>query len=101
MQLSNPRELGAFIGLVPREHSTGDKISKGSITHMGDVFLRSLLIEASWVIIRKDTRMRQFYDRIRSRHHPHIAARKAIVAVARKLTLIIYRVLKEQRDYIA
>jgi transposase len=100
-QLNNPRELGAFIGLVPREHSTGDKICKGSITHMGDVFLRSLLIEASWVIIRKDKRMRQFYDRIRSRHHPHIAARKAIVAVARKLTLIIYRVLKEQREYIA
>jgi transposase len=99
--LSNPRELGAFIGLVPREHSTGDRISKGSITHMGDGVLRSLLIETSWVIIRKDKRMRQFYDRIRCRHHPHIGARKAIVAVARKLTLIIYRVLKEQREYIA
>jgi len=99
--LRNPRELSAFIGLVPCEYSTGERISKGSITHLGDPALRSLLIEAAWTAIRKDTHLRQFYDRIRVKHHPHIGARKAIVAVARKLTLIIHSVLKEQREYTA
>jgi transposase len=98
--LKNPREIGAFVGLVPREHSTGDRINKGSITHLGNQTLRSLLIEVSWVVIRKDNELQQFYYRIKKRHHPKIASRVAIVAVARKLTQRIYKVLKEQRKYI-
>lgn len=98
--LKNPREIGAFLGLVPRENSTGDRINKGSITHLGNQTLRSLLIEVSWVAIRKDNELQQFYYRIKKRHHPKIAARVAIVAVARKLTQRIYKVLKEERKYI-
>lgn len=97
--LRNPREIGAFVGLVPTEQSTGDAIKRGSITHLGNKTLRFLLIEAAWVAIRKDTKLQQFYHRIKGRHHPRIASKKAITAVARKLTLIIYRVLKEQRMY--
>lgn len=99
--LRNPREIGAFVGLVPTERSTGDDIKKGSITHLGDKVLRFLLIEASWAAIRKDITVQQFYYRIKKRHHPKIAAKKAITAVARKLTLIIYRVLKDERMYVA
>lgn len=100
-QLRHVSELGAFAGLVPTEHSTGERILKGSITRVGNRILRSLLIEAAWVTIRHDQRLRQFFDRIRVKHHPSIGSRKAIVAVARKLTMIVYRVLKDQRDYIA
>lgn len=99
--LTNPRELAAFIGLVPCESSTGDKIIKGSITHLGNTVLRSLLVEVAWVTIRRDKRLNQFYHRIRQRHLPGVGSRKAIVAVARKLTMIIYRVLKDQREYVA
>jgi transposase len=99
-RLRNVRELSAFVGLVPTEKSTGDDVNRGSITHLGDSILRSLLIEASWSAIRKDRELNQFYFRIKSRHHPKIAARKAIVAVARKLTQRIYRILKEQRLYV-
>jgi len=98
--LRNPREIGAFTGLVPTEKSTGDAIRRGSITHLGNTTLRFLLIEAAWVAIRRDIQLHQFYHRIKRRHHPKIAAKKAITAVARKLTLIIYRILKEQRMYI-
>lgn len=100
MKLKNVRELSAFAGLVPTEHSTGDSVHYGSITHLGNSVLRSLLIEASWSAIRKDKELNQFYFRIKNRHHTAIGARKAIVAVARKLTQRIYRVLKEQRFYI-
>lgn len=98
--LQNPRELAGFIGLSPKENSTGDNVNRGPITHMGDKTLRFLLVEAAWVAIRKDTQLDQFYNRIRSRNHPKSASRIAITAVARKLTQIIYRVLKDERDYI-
>ncbi|MFH1062141.1 MAG: IS110 family transposase [Candidatus Omnitrophota bacterium] len=94
------REIGAFLGLVPREKSTGDVVNHGSITQLGNRHLRSMLIEAAWTAIRVDKELEQFYHRIKSRHHPKIAAKKAIVAVARKLTQRIYKVLKEQRVYV-
>lgn len=100
IKLKNVRELSAFVGLVPTEHSTGDNINYGSITHLGNRILRSLLIEASWSAIRRDRELNQFYFRIKNRHHPKIGARKAIVAVAHKLTQRIYCILKEQRLYI-
>lgn len=98
--LNNVREIAAFIGLVPTEKSTGDVINQGSITHLGNKILCSLLIEVAWVAIRHDTELNQFYHRIKKKHHPSIGARKAIVAVARKLTQRIYKVLKEQRLYV-
>lgn len=98
-QLQNVRELAAFVGLVPTEHSTGDRVNRGSITHLGNRTARSLLIEAAWVAIHRDAELGQFYYRIKGRNHPRIAARKAIVAVARKLITRIYCVLKEQRPY--
>lgn len=99
--LRDPRELGCFIGLVPKENSTGDRIVRGGITHMGGQILRSLLVEAAWAAIRQDRELEQFYNRIRVKHRPGVGARKAIVAVARKMTHRIYSVLKERRDYIA
>lgn len=97
--LQNVREISAFLGLVPREQSTGDEVNRGSITHLGNRTLRGILIECAWTSIRKDKELGQFYYRIKNRHHPKIGARKAIVAVARKLTQRMYRVLKDQRMY--
>jgi len=52
-RLRNPRELSAFVGLVPSEYSTGERITRGRITHLGSSVLRSLLIEAAWRILLK------------------------------------------------
>jgi len=98
--LLNVRELAGFIGLTPTEHSTGDTENRGPISHLGDSRLRTLFIEAAWVAIRRDAGLNQFYHRIASRNHPKGAKQKAIVAVARKLTERLYRVLKDQRKYI-
>ncbi|MFH1394618.1 MAG: IS110 family transposase [Candidatus Omnitrophota bacterium] len=98
--LRSPRELGSFFGLTPKENSTGDKIYKGSISHAGTAIGRSLLIEAAWIAIRYDKELRQFYDRIKSRNPKQSAAKKAIVAVARKLTARIYAVLKNKKEYV-
>jgi len=43
-----PRELMAYLGLVPSEHSTGDKVQRGSITKAGNRRARRLLVESAW-----------------------------------------------------
>ncbi len=99
VHLKKVNELASFIGLTPRERSTGDVVRRGQITHFGNKDLRRLLIEAAWVSIRYDNELKQFFYRIMKRNHPKGAALKAIVAVARKLTTRIYSVLKNQRKY--
>jgi transposase len=97
--LGNSKEAGAFFGLVPTERSTGDRTDRGSITKCGDPRLRSMLIQGAWAAIRKDSELRGFYNRICSSHNVKVAARVAIVAVARKLAERMHCVLKEQRGY--
>jgi transposase len=98
-EINNVRQIGGFLGLVSSEHSTGDHQDRGAITRTGDSRLRNKLIQGAWVAIGKDPELRAFYRRIYQRHPQKVAARKAIVAVARKLTTRIYAVLKEQRPY--
>jgi transposase len=97
--LGRGEELGAFMGLVPTEHSTGDRVDRGPITKAGDGRLRSLMIEAAWTAIRQDGELREFYERIRRSHACHLAARVAIVAVAHKLCRRMHCVLRERRVY--
>jgi len=99
-ELRNVRQLGAFLGLVPTEHSTGDRTDRGSITHSGDPRLRSKLIQAAWSAIRKDGELREFFRSVCQTHARPVASRVAIVAVARKLTVMVSVVLMEQRPYV-
>ena len=98
-EIANGRKIAGFLGLVSSEHSTGDKENRGPITRAGDSRLRNKLIQSAWIAIKKDAELHAFYQRIYQRNPKKVAARKAIVAVARKLTARIYVVLKEQRPY--
>jgi transposase len=98
-ELKNIRQLGGFLGLVPTEHSTGERTDRGSITRTGDGRLRSKLIQASWSAIRQDGELREFYRTVCRKHPRQIASRVAIVAVARKLSVRITVVLIQQRAY--
>jgi transposase len=98
-ELNNIRQLGGFLGLVPTEHSTGERTDRGSITHTGDGRLRSKLIQASWSAIRQDGELREFYRSVYRKHPREVASRVAIVAVARKLSVRISVVLMQQRPY--
>ena len=99
-QIKDVRQIAGFLGLVSSEHSTGDKENRGEITRIGDSRLRNKLIQCAWTAIRKDPELRAFYRRIYERQPKKVAARKAIVAVARKLTTRMYAVLKEQRPFV-
>ena len=73
-EIDNVRQLGSFLGLVPSENSTGDRVDRGSITRLGDGRLRSKLIQAAWSAIRQDTELREFYRSV-CRRNPAAGAR--------------------------
>ena len=75
------------------------KLTRGILPVPGDSYLRNILVEGAWASIRKDADLNRFYQQVYSRHPKNIAARKAIVAVARKLTTRIFAVLTERRVY--
>ena len=99
-EITDVRQIAGFLGLVSSEHSTGEKINRGEITRIGDKRLRNKLIQCAWIAIRKDPELRAFYRRVYARQPKKVAARKAIVAVARKLTTRMYAVLKQQRAFV-
>jgi transposase len=99
-QIKDVRQIAGFLGLVSSEHSTGEKENRGPITRIGDQRLRNKLIQCAWVAINKDPELRAFYRGIHNRQPKKVAARKAIVAVARKLTMRMYAVLTQQRPYV-
>lgn len=89
------RRIAAYCGLDPKEHSSGEVQRFGHISKQGNRLLRFLLIEAARTTIRDDEDLRRFYFRIENRKNSAVA----IVAVARKLVLRLYRMLREEIDY--
>lgn len=73
--------LSAYLGLTPSEYSSGDKVRHGRITRCGNRFVRTLLVEASWVVIRKDPRLKAVYLKLKRTR----GAKRALIAVARRL----------------
>lgn len=93
----NEKQFASFIGLIPTSHSSGDKIVHGEKTFRGNKLLGIMLVEASWIAIHRDTRLGSDYLRFKERKQPQ----KAIVCVARKLSNIVFSVLKNQRKYVS
>jgi transposase len=95
-RFDKPDKLAAYIGLNPSVHQSGDKPAHhGRITKRGRSNARHLLVEAAWQSARSPGPLRAFYERVRARRGNHIAA----VALARKLTVIIWHLLTKGEDY--
>src|SRR2546426_322182 len=90
------RRIAAYCGLDPSEHSSGDTTRYGHISKQGNRLLRFLLVEAAWSAVQHEEDLGRFFRRLRARKKPHAVA---VVAVARKLVLRLYRMLREGIDY--
>ncbi len=102
-RFQNADQLSSYFGLVPSEHSSGGKVLHGRLTKQGNNEIRSLLIQAAWIAINRvksdDVRMaklRKKYYRISNRSRNN---QKAIVAIARHLSRIVFGVLKKGEPY--
>lgn len=95
-RFEKPDQLASYIGLNPSVHQSGDgPAHHGRITKRGRSNARHLLVEAAWQTVRSPGPLHAFYERVRARRGNHIAA----VAVARKLTVIIWHLLTKRQDY--
>ena len=89
------KQVASYLGLIPREYSSGGKQRLGSISKQGNRFMRMLLVEAAQIAVRCDPQMRNEYlHRCRSK-----AKGVAKVAAARKLAIRLYWMLRTNTGY--
>jgi transposase len=92
-----PREVSAYIGMVPKELDSGETERRGRITRHGSRLVRSLLVEVAWAGLRHNPWVRQTYQRISGGKK----ARKkiAIVAVGRQLLVRCWAMLRDSAPW--
>lgn len=95
----NGRQFAAWLGLVPRQYSSGGKLRYGRITRRGDVYLRTLLVHGARAALRtrarRNDRLSRWADALVERRGPNRAA----VALAAKHARILWAMLAHQDPY--
>ena len=89
------KQIAAYLGLVPLEDSSGERRRLGHITKQGNSLLRFLLVEAAQVTARSLPEWRSKYCHLTMRRGRKIAK----VALARKLAVRLYWMLRKEWDY--
>ena len=95
------RDIAPYLGLCPKRDQSGDCDKQLRITKAGDTYLRKLLVSAAQYILGpfgKDCALRSFGLRLCERGGPR-AKKKAVVAVARKLAVLMISLWKNGTDY--
>lgn len=89
------RELASYLGLIPSEDSSGDKRRMGHISKQGNTLLRWLLVQAAIKAQAHDARWHRQYLRLSLNKHHGVAK----VAIARKLAVRLYWMLRSGQNY--
>jgi transposase len=95
---SNGRQLAAWLGLVPRQHSSGGKPTLLGISKRGDAYLRTLLIHGARSVIYRATQKNDpssWLFRVTARRNANIAA----VALANKTARVVWALLAHDRQF--
>jgi len=92
-------QVAGYLGLTPREYSSGERQQRGRISKTGSPRMRALLVEAGWRILRATdpgaAPLRTWAERIAVRRGTHVAA----VALARRLAGILYALWRDGTTY--
>jgi transposase len=91
-RFGSSRQVGAYIGLVPCQDSSGGKDRFGHITRDGPATLRKLLCEAAWIGVRHDARLKSFFERVMGADPDR--KKIALVATARYLACVMAAMLR-------
>ena len=97
---SRGRDFAAWLGLVPRQISTGDRTILGSISKRGNRYLRALFVQAAWVVLIRQKSwerhgLKLWIEAARKRLHHNVLA----IALANKLARIAWSVLARGRGF--
>jgi transposase len=98
-EFASGRQFAAWLGLVPRQYSTGGKAKLGRITKRGDAYLRTLLMLGARAVLQaatqKTDRLSRWAMALRARRGYH----RAIIAVAAKNARIIWALLARNQEF--
>ncbi|MGN2429258.1 IS110 family transposase [Klebsiella electrica] len=98
-QFKSGREMAAYLGLVPRQHSSGGKERLGHISKRGDSYLRTLIIHGARAVLNacqnKTDRRSQWLQALSERRNRNIAT----VALANKNARIAWAILSGEKEY--
>lgn len=95
-RFANPDKLVAYLGLNPKVRQSGGLAPvHGRISKAGSAHARAMMVEAAWCAARTAGPLHAFYERIRRRRGVQIA----IVATARKITVLCWQLIVKQQDY--
>jgi transposase len=97
---SKGRDFGAWLGLVPKQISTGDRTILGKISRRGNRYLRVLFVQAAWVVLIRPKSwerhgLKSWIEAAKKRLHHNVLA----IALANKLARIAWAVLNKGRDF--
>ena len=98
-RFSDPRDVGAYFGLTPREFSSGERVSFGKISRFGSSTMRSLLYEAAIVLLTRSgdkwSSLKAWGMKLKKKK----GIKRAAVAVARKLAIIMFMMWKTGEEF--
>ena len=98
-RLRSSRMAGPLFGLTPKRYQSGETDQSGRISKVGDVSVRTALYEAANVILRRPSKasdLKSWALGVARR----AGLRKAKVALARKLAVVLHRMLRDQTDFV-
>lgn len=98
-RFENASQVSNYLGLVPRVYMSGDTVRYGRITKRGNSYLRGLLVQASWALIRSKSggSLKERYKYMTQ--EKGIGKKKTIVAIARRLSELLFTLMKNGTYY--
>jgi transposase len=99
-RFDNASQVSNYLGLVPRVYMSGDTVRYGRITKRGNGYVRALLVQASWalVITKKGGKLKERFEYMT--REKSISKKKAIVAIARRLSELMYTMMRDGTWYV-
>lgn len=94
-RFEDTHKLKSYVGLIPNEHSSGETEIKTGITRRGNKFLKKIIIEASWIAIRKDKSLLSIYTKAKKR----MSGSRAIILVSGSLLSRIRSIMRQRVLY--
>jgi len=96
-RFENGRQVSAYFGLVPRQFQSGETDRNGRITKRGNPLARTILTECAWQSLRYNPWAKGVFERIRGGQQTR--KKKAGIAVARKIAVLAWAMLRDQTDW--
>lgn len=94
-RFKNIDKLCSYIGLIPSEHSSGEKENRNHMTRRGKSILKRVIVECSWIAIGKDPGLLMSFNKLSRR----MKKTRAIITIARKMAARIMNILKNKEPY--